>query len=109
MAKRGNELSALELSMVGTMAIASSICVRLWFVITDIRKAITDPNTMALIITEDSVKSDNASAEAMLAGARSGIDETEASLMLFSVCLAMIAGALAVRLFQKKSLSGNDL
>jgi hypothetical protein len=94
--------------MIGTMFVASAICVRLWYITASIRKAITDPHTMALIITEDSVKSDNASSEAMLNGARSGIDETEASLMLFAVCLAMIGAALVARIFRRKSLFVSD-
>lgn len=91
-------VKVLEWAMVGTLAIASSICVRLWFIMEDIRLAITDPNAMALIITEDKVLSDNKKSEAMLDNARAGFHDTENALAVFSVCILMIALAMVVRI-----------
>lgn len=89
--------------MIGTLLMASLICVRLWFIMADIRQALTDPMTMAVLITEDSIKSDNKKAEGMLENARLGFEDTERIVALFSVALLLIAVALVVRMAKKGS------
>jgi hypothetical protein len=100
-------LKALEVALVGTLLIASAICVRLWFIMAQIREALTDPNAMVLIVTEGSIKSDSAKAEAQLAGAQSGFQDTEGALAVFSVCLAMIGLAMIMRFWKGTTTPGN--
>lgn len=89
--------------MVGMLAMASAICFRLWFIMADIRSALNDPMTMAVIITEDSIKADNKKAEGMLEGARIGFADTEKIVGLFSVALILIAVALTVRVVKRRN------
>jgi hypothetical protein len=103
----GKPVNTLELALVGTLAIASAICLRLWFIMGEIRKALTDPNAMVLIVTEGSIKSDSALAETQLANAQSGFQATEGSLAVFSVCLAMIGLALITRFLKARKTNGN--
>jgi len=88
--------------MVGTLAIATAICVRLWFIMEDIRLALTDPNAMAFIIADDKIHSDNKNAESMINGAKAGFHDTENALAVFSVCVMMIALAMAMRIWKQK-------
>lgn len=97
------KLPALEVAMVGTLVMASLICVRLWMIMSDIRQALTDPMTMAVLITEDSIKSDNKKAESMLENARLGFEDTEKIVGVFSVALILIAIALAMRFVRRGS------
>ena len=53
--ERNEGVKILEWAMVGTLAIATAICVRLWFIMEDIRLALTDPNAMAFIIADDKI------------------------------------------------------
>jgi hypothetical protein len=99
----GKPVNTLELALVGTLAIASAICLRLWFIMGDIRAALTDPNAMVLIVTEGSIKSDSARAETQLANAQSGFRATEGALAVFSVCLAMICLAMAARFWKARA------
>lgn len=100
-------INALEIALVGTLLIASAICARLWFIMGQIRDALTDPNAMVLIVTEGSIKSDSAKAEAQLAGAQAGFRDTEGALAVFSVCLAMIGLAMIVRFWRGATARGN--
>lgn len=100
-APRGN-LPTLEVALVGTLAMASMICLRLWFIMSDIRDALTDPMAMAIIITDDSIKSDSARTEGMLNNARSSFADTEKVVGLFSVALALVAIALILRILRSK-------
>lgn len=99
----GKPVQTLELALVGTLAIASAICLRLWFIMGDIRAALTDPSAMVLIVTEGSIKSDSAQAETQLANAQSGFRDTEGALAVFSVCLAMIGLALLLRFWRSRA------
>jgi hypothetical protein len=98
----GKPVQTIELALVGTLAIASAICLRLWFIMGQIREALTDPRAMAFIVTEGGVKSDSAKAETQLANAQSGFQATEGALAVFSVCLAMIGLALVMRFLKAK-------
>lgn len=89
--------------MIGTLLMASAICVRLWFIMADIRQALTDPMTMAVLITEDSIKADNKAAEGMLNSARMGFADTERVIVVFSVALVLIAAALVARVLKRGS------
>ncbi len=100
-------INVLEVALVGTLAIACAICVRLWFIMGQIRSALTDPNAMAFIITEGAIKSDSLSAETQIANAQSGFRDTEGALAIFSVCLAMIGLALIMRFLKAKKANGN--
>lgn len=95
-------INVLEVALVGTIAIACAICVRLWFIMGQIRGALTDPNAMAFIITEGAIKSDSQAAETRLSNAQSGFRDTEGALAVFSVCLAMIGLALVMRFVKAK-------
>lgn len=97
------KLPSLEVALVGTLLMASLICVRLWFIMGEIRSALTDPMTMAVIITEDSIKADNKASEGMLNNARVGFADTEKVVGLFSVALILIAIALAIRVVARKA------
>lgn len=97
------KVNVLELALVGTLAIACAICVRLWFIMEEIRLALTDPNAMAFIITDNGIKSDSAKAEGMLNSARHGFADTETALSIFSVCLVMICLALALRFWRARA------
>jgi len=103
----GKPIKALEVALVGTLLIASAICARLWFIMGQIREALTDPNAMVLIVTEGAIKSDSAKAEAQLAGAQSGFNDTEGALAVFSVCLVMIGLAMIVRFWKGATTPGN--
>lgn len=105
----GNKVNALEVALVGTLAIAVAICVRLWFIMGEIREALTDPNAMVLIVTEGAIKSDSAKAETQLANAQAGFHDTEKALSIFSVCLAMITLALAVRFWKARAEARSPL
>lgn len=94
--------------MIGTLAIASAICVRLWFIMEDIRLALTDPMTMAVIVTDDGIRADNKKAEGMLEGARHGFQDTENALAVFSVCIIMIALAMAMRIYRDRDSTGSS-
>lgn len=96
-----NNLPSLEVALVGVILMGSAICVRLWSVLADIREALTDPQTMAVIITENSIVADNKKAEGMLNGARNAYADTEKVVALFSVALAIIGVALMVRLIRR--------
>lgn len=96
-------VKVLEWAMVGTLAIASAICIRLWFIMEDIRLALTDPNAMAYIIADDKIHADSKKAEDMLNGAKAGFHDTEAALAVFSTCVGMIAIAMIVRLLRSRS------
>jgi hypothetical protein len=95
------KLPSLEVALIGTLFMASLICVRLWFIMGDIREALTDPNAMAFIITEGSIKSDSEKAEKMLGSAQAGFADTERVVGVFSVALILIALALAARLWRR--------
>jgi hypothetical protein len=101
-APRG-KLPALEVALVGTLIMASAICVKMWMIMADIRQALTDPMTMAVLITEDSIKADNKKAEGMLEGARTGFADTERVVVVFSVALILIAVALVARVLKRGS------
>ena len=101
--ERNGKIPSLEIAMVGTLLMASAICVRLWFIMSDIRQALTDPMTMAVLITEDSIKSDNKAAEGMLNGARLGFADTERVILVFSIALVLIAVALVARVWRRGS------
>lgn len=96
-------MQPLELALIGTLAIACAICIRLWFIMAEIREALTDPNAMAFIIVDGSVKSDSAKAETQLSNAQAGFHDTEAALSIFSVCLAMIVLAMVMRFAKVKT------
>lgn len=100
---RDDGVKVLEWAMVGTLAIASAICVRLWFIMEEIRLALTDPNAMAFIIADDKIHADSKKAEDMLNGAKAGFQDTEAALAVFSTCVMMIALAMAIRLWKTKA------
>lgn len=100
--ERQSKVQPLEAALVGTLAIACAICVRLWLIMAEIREALTDPNAMAFIIVEGSIKSDSAKAESQLANAQAGFRDTEGALSIFSVCLAMIVLALIMRFLKAK-------
>lgn len=102
------KLPTLEVAMIGTLLMASLICARLWFIMADIRQALTDPMTMAVLITEDSIKSDNKKAEGMLENARIGFADTERIVGLFSVALILIAVALTVRIYKGSATRNAD-
>lgn len=104
---KGN-LPTLEVALIGTLLMASAICVRLWFIMGDIRAALTDPMTMAVLITEDSIKADNKAAEAMLGSARLGFADTEKVVAVFSVALVLIALALVVRVWKRQGVARNS-
>lgn len=87
----------LQIALIGTLVIADAICVKLWFVMEEIRLALTDPNAMAFIITNDKVVSDSRKAEAMLDSAQSGFKDTESAVLLFSVTLTLITSAMMLR------------
>lgn len=95
------KLPALEVALIGTLGMASLICLRLWFIMDDIRLALTDPNAMALIVTEGTIKSDSAQAEGMLDNARLGFHDTERVVAVFSVALALIGIALVFRVVRR--------
>lgn len=94
--------------MIGMLLMASAICVKLWFIMADIRQALTDPMTMAVLITEDSIKADNKKAESMLESARLGFADTEKIIGLFSVALALVALALVVRVWRRSDVARNE-
>lgn len=94
------KLPTLEVALLGTLAMASAICVRMWLIMSDIREALNDPNAMAFIITDNGIKSDNAKSETMLNHAREGFADTERVVALFSVALALVAIALFVRIYK---------
>lgn len=94
------KLPTLEVALVGTLAMASLICVRLWFIMGEIRDALTDPNAMAFIITDNGIKSDSKKAETMLANAQAGFADTERVVGVFSVALLLIAVALTIRILK---------
>jgi type IV secretory pathway TrbD component len=94
------KLPTLEVALLGTLAMASAICVRMWLIMSDIREALNDPNAMAFIITDNGIKSDNAKSETMLNHARDGFADTERVVALFSVALALVAIALFVRIYK---------
>ena len=73
---KSKTIPTLELALLGTLIIADAVCVRLWMIMEDIRLALTDPNAMAIIITQDSIKSDNARVENQLNTARSAFEDT---------------------------------
>lgn len=98
--EKSENVKILEWAMVGTLVIATAICIRLWFIMEDIRTALTDPNAMAFIIADDKIHSDNKSAETMINGAKAGFHDTESALAVFSVCVAMIALAMAFRIWK---------
>lgn len=100
--KKGN-VRPLELALIGTLAIACAICVRLWFIMDQIREALTDPEAMVLIVVDGVIKSDSAKAETQLAGAQAGFRDTEAALSIFSVCLAMIVLAMVMRIVKSRT------
>ena len=87
----------LQIALIGTLAIADAICVKLWFVMEEIRLALTDPNAMAFIITDEKVVSDSKKAESMLQSAQSGFKDTESAVLLFSVTLTLITSAMMLR------------
>jgi hypothetical protein len=95
------KLPSLEVALIGTLFMAALICLRLWFIMADIRQALTDPNAMAFIITDNGIKSDNKQAEVMIDNARLGFHDTERVVAIFSVALLLIAVALVVRIWQR--------
>lgn len=100
------KLPTLEVALIGTLLMASLICVRLWFIMGEIREALTDPNAMAFIITDGgSIKSDSAKAEGMIEGARLGFQDTERVVAVFSVALILIAIALVVRVWRRPNVA----
>ena len=99
------KLPTLEVALIGTLLMASLICVRLWFIMGDIREALTDPNAMAFIITEGSIKSDSEKAEKMLGSAQAGFADTERVVGVFSVALILIALALVARLWRRPDVA----
>lgn len=99
---KSKTIPTLELALLGTLIIADAVCVRLWMIMEDIRLALTDPNAMAIIITQDSIKSDNARVENQLNTARSAFEDTERATMVFSVCLILITVALLARMIKTR-------
>lgn len=87
----------LKIALIGTLAIADAICIKLWFVMEEVRLALTDPNAMAFIITNEKVVSDSKKAEAMLDSAQRGFKDTESAVLLFSVTLTLITLAMMLR------------
>lgn len=98
MAKESN---SLEVALGGTLVIASSICIRLWFIMGDIDRTLNDPMAMAFIITDSGIKSDSSAAETKLNDAAASFHDTEKMLAVFSVCLVMIGIALIVRVVKR--------
>lgn len=88
------------MALVGTLFIADAVCVRLWLIMEDIRLALNDPGAMAIIITDNSIKSDSARVENQLNTARSAFEDTERATAVFSVCLALITLALLARMIK---------
>ena len=99
---KSKSIPTLELALLGTLIIADAVCVRLWMIMEDIRLALTDPNAMAIIVTEGSIKSDSAKVENQLNTARSAFEDTERATAVFSVCLALITLSLAIRMVKTK-------
>lgn len=105
MEREDNSLSNLELALIGTLVIASTICIRLWFIMGDIDSALNDPGAMVYLITDNGIKSDSEGAEQKLNSAAAGFQDTEKLLAVFTVCLAMIAAALAIRMLKKPAFA----
>ena len=99
------KLPTLEVALIGTLLMASLICVRLWYIMGEIRDALTDPNAMAFIITDSGIKSDSKKAEGMLESARLGFADTERVVAVFSVALILIALALVARLWRRPDVA----
>jgi hypothetical protein len=101
-----SDSSNLHLALVGTLIVADAVCVRLWFIMEEIRMALTDPMAMAFIITDDKVVSDNKASEAMLASAKGGFHDAERAVLLFSVCLGLITVAMLMRIIRGTTRPG---
>ncbi len=95
-----SESSNLHLALVGTLVVADAVCVRLWFIMEEIRLALTDPNAMAFIITDDKIVSDSKKSEDMLASAQGGFHDAERAVLVFSACLSLITLAMAMRIIK---------
>lgn len=95
--EKSDDSSNLQIALIGTLAIADAICVKLWLVMEEIRLALNDPHAMAFIITDDKVVSDSKKAEAMLESAQSGFRDTESAVLLFSVTLTLITIAMVLK------------
>jgi len=99
---KSKTMPTLEVALLGTLFIADAVCVRLWMIMEDIRLALTDPGAMAIIVTEDSIKSDSSRVENQLNTARSAFEDTERATAVFSVCLALITLALLARMMKTR-------
>jgi hypothetical protein len=100
--EKSKTVPTLELALVGTLFIADAVCVRLWLIMEDIRLALNDPGAMAIIITDNSIKSDSSRVENQLNTARSAFEDTERATAVFSVCLALITLALLARMMKAR-------
>lgn len=99
---KSKNVPTLEMALVGTLFIADAVCVRLWMIMEDIRLSLTDPGAMAIIVTENSIKSDSARVENQLNSARSAFEDTERATAVFSVCLGLITLALIARMVKSR-------
>lgn len=99
---KSKTIPTLELALLGTLFIADAVCIRLWMIMEDIRLALTDPNAMAIIVTEGSIKSDSLKVENQLNTARSAFEDTERATAVFSVCLALITLSLLARMVKAR-------
>lgn len=97
---KSKTMPTLEVALLGTLFIADAVCIRLWMIMEDIRLSLTDPNAMAIIVTEGSIKSDSSRVENQLNTARSAFEDTERATAVFSVCLALITLSLLARMLR---------
>ena len=95
--EKSDDSGNLQIALIGTLAIADAICIKLWLVMEEIRLALNDPHAMAFIITDEKVVSDSKKAEAMLDSAQSGFRDTESAVLLFSVTLTLITLAMILK------------
>lgn len=108
MADERSDTGNLQLALIGTLVVADAVCVRLWFIMEEIRLALTDPNAMAFIITDDKVLSDSKTSENMLESAKGGFHDAERAVVVFSACLMVITFAMGMRLLKGMRRPGVD-
>ena len=106
MAKRPESPAAGERNLVfavaGILALSALTSVLTAKVADDVLAALNDANTMALFITDDGIKADNASSEETLNSAISALRVTkDLAVMLSFGCLACVVG-LAFRVTRRK-------
>lgn len=100
MADERSDSGNLQLALIGTLIVADAVCVRLWFIMEEIRLALTDPNAMVLLITDDKILSDSKTSENMLESAKGGFHDAERAVLVFSTCLVVITFAMAMRVIK---------